>query len=126
MPNPHKGEVELKAGDVSYVLCFSIDAICSLEDDLDKGFPAIAADMADAAKMRVSTVRTILRAGLREHHPELTLKQAGELIVTAGGAITVLGKIAEAFTAAFPSQEASGTKSPRQRANGRHPTGSPS
>lgn len=126
MPNPHKGDIELKAGDATYVLRYSIDAICSLEDDLDKGFPAIAAEMSDTAKVRISSVRQILLAGLREHHPELTLKQAGELIVSAGGAITVLGKIAEAFSAAFPEAEASGKKSPRQRANGRHPTGSPS
>lgn len=126
MPNPHKGDVELKAGDATYVLRYSIDAICSLESELDKGFPAIAAEMGDPGKMRLSVVRQVLFAGLRENHPDITLKQAGELIVTAGGAIVVLGKIAEAFGAAFPEAEASGTKSPRQRANSRQQTGSPS
>lgn len=126
MANPHKGDVELKAGDATYVLRYSIDAICSLEDRLDKGFPVIAVEMSSQATMRLSVVREVLLAGLQEHHPEITLKQAGELLVTAGGAAVVLGKVNEAFAAAFPDAEASDKKSPRQRANGHHPTGSPS
>jgi hypothetical protein len=126
MANPHKGDVELKAGDGVYVLRYSIDAICSIEDELDQGFPAIAVDLSNPGKVRLSTIRHVLLAGLREHHPDVTLKQAGELIVAAGGAVQVLGRIAEAFALAFPETEASGKKSPRQRANGRHPTGSPS
>lgn len=124
MTNPHKGETELKSGDKTYILRYSIDAICSLEETMDKGFPTIAAEMGDPEKMRLSVIRQVLLAGLKEHHPDMTLKFAGELIVSAGGATVVLGKIGEAFQAAFP--EASGTKSPRKRANGRHPTGSPS
>lgn len=126
MANPHKGEVELKAGDATYVLRYSIDAICSLEERMDKGFTAIAAEMSDPDRMRVTTVREVLLAGLQENHPEVTLKQAGELILAAGGAIVVLGRVSEAFTAAFPNAEASGKPSPRKRANGQHPTGSPS
>lgn len=124
MANIHKGETELKSGDETYVLRYSIDAICSLENKLDKGLPVIALEMGDPAKMRLSMIREILLAGLRENHPDITLKEAGELIVSAGGAVVVLGKIGEAFSASFP--EASGTKSPRKRANGQHPTGSPS
>lgn len=126
MANPHKGEVELKAGEATYLLRYSIDAICSLEESLDKGFPAIVAEMASPATMRLSVVREVLRAGLQEHHPEITVKQAGELIISAGGAISVLGKVNEAFALAFPEVEAGDKKSPRQRANGRQPTGSPS
>ncbi len=126
MANPHKGQVELKAGDSTYILRYSIDAICSLEASLDKGFPAIVADMSNPATMRLSAVREVLRAGLQEHHPDITVKQAGELIISAGGALVVLGKVNEAFGAAFPEPEASDKKSPRQRANGRQPTGSPS
>jgi len=126
MANPHKGEVELKAGDSTYILRYSIDAICSLEDRLDKGFPAIVAEMSSPATMRLSAVREVLLAGLQEHRPDITVKQAGELIILAGGALVVLGKVNEAFAAAFPEPEASDNKSPRQRANGRQPTGSPS
>lgn len=126
MANPHKGVVELKAGEATYVLRYSIDAICSLEERLDKGFPAIVGEMSNPSTMRLTAVREVLLAGLQEHHPEITLKQAGELIVTAGGAVVVLGKVNEAFAAAFPEAEAGDKKSPRQRANGRQPTGSPS
>jgi len=119
MANPHKGEIELKAGDNTFILRYSIDAICSLEDEMDKGFPAIAAEMGDPKTMRVSSVRKVLLAGLREHHPDMTLKHAGELMLAAGGAVVVLGKVAEAFAAAFPDAEAEGKKSPPQRANSR-------
>ena len=126
MANPHKGDVELKAGEETYTLRYSIDAICSLEERLDKGFPAIALEMSNPSTMRLSVVREVMLAGLQEHHPDITLKHAGELIITAGGALKVMERVSAAFAAAFPEAEASDKKSPRRRANGRHPTGSPS
>lgn len=116
--NQHKGEVELVAGDKTYVLRFSVDAICTLEERLDMGFPAIAQELSDPSKIRISMVRHLLHASLADAHPEVTLKQAGELIGTAGGMAGVLEKVSEAITAAFPTQEASGTKRPRTRLNG--------
>lgn len=121
--NPHKGEVELKAEDASYTLQFSIDAICMMEESLGKGFPAIVDDLSDVSRMSITTIRHVLHAGLREHHPEITLKQAGELIVSAGGAVEVLGKVSEAIGKAFP---AGGGKAGPQRGPRRNGTGRPS
>ncbi len=116
MANPLKGEVELIAGDKPYTLRFSIDAICSLEERLGKGFPAIAVELQKPEKMTIVMVRHLLHASLTESHPDITLKQAGELIVTGGGMVIVLGKVSEAIAAAFPSPaEASGTTRPRKR-----------
>jgi hypothetical protein len=126
MANPHKGDIELQAGEQTYTLRYSVDAICELEDRLDKSFPVIAMEMTDPVKRRLSVVREVLRAGLREHHPDISLKEAGELLVAAGGAPLVLAKIDQAFMAAFPQAEASDKPSPRKRANSRHPAGSPS
>jgi hypothetical protein len=102
MSNPHKGEVALEAGDKTYTLRYSIDAICSMEAALGKGFPAIAAEMSDINKMSVTVVRQVLHSGLQESHPDLTLKDAGELILSAGGALKVMAKVTEALGAAFP------------------------
>lgn len=124
MANPIKGEIELLARDKTYILRFSIDAICSLEERLGKGFPAIAAEMADPSRITISLARHLLFAALSEKQPDITLKEAGELIAGAGGMVEVVTKVSEAISAAFPDAEARGTKSPRKRAGNR--TGSPS
>ena len=123
MTNPHKGEVELKAGDQVYTLRYSIDAICSLEGTVGKGFAVIATEMSDVSKMTLTMVRQVLHAGLQERHPDVSLKQAGELIIGAGGAAVVTLKISEAFGRAFPDPEASGTPRPPNRAARRAGTG---
>ncbi len=115
MANPHKGEVELKAGDETYVLRYSIDAICDLEERLGKSFPVLASEMADPTKFSVGLVRNVLHAGLCEKHPDISVKQAGELILSAGGLIAVMEKVSAAFAAAFPKSEASGTPRPQNR-----------
>lgn len=120
MANPLKGEIELIAGDQPYKLRFSIDAICSLEERLGKGFPAIAAELQKPQQMTLGMVRHLLHASLTEAHPDITLKEAGELIVTGGGMVIVLEKVSEAITAAFPSPaEARGTIRPPKRPKGR-------
>ena len=119
MANPHKGEVELKAGDKRYILRFSIDAICALEEATGKSFPVLAVEMSDPAKFTVSLVRQILFAGLTTEHPDITLREAGEIILEAGGLIEVMGKVGEAFELAFPAKEARGTPRPPNRAPSR-------
>jgi len=116
MANPNKGEVELKAGDKVYVLRYSIDAICAIEEKLGKNFLRVVAEMQNPATMTVTMMREVLHAGLAEHHPEVTLKEAGELLVAAGGVVGAMKKVNAAFGAAFPEAEASGTPRPRNRA----------
>jgi hypothetical protein len=96
MANPARGEVGFKAGDAVYTLKFSTNAICELEDHLDKGLNTIVANME-----RLTTVRALLWAGMRAHHPDVTLKQAGEMIDRVGMA-PATEAIGKALTAAFP------------------------
>lgn len=100
MANPARGEVALAVADTEYTLKFSTNAICELEDRLDKGLNVIVANME-----RLTTVRALLWAGLRAKHPEVTITQAGEMIDRIGmaQATEVIGK---ALTAAFPTPEA--------------------
>ena len=115
MANPLKGEVELVVVDSEtdaetiYIMRLSIDAIVHAETVLDKGIN----DMLPTLD-RIGTLRALLWASLLEHHPEVLLLDAGELIVAAGADV-VMGKIAEALKAAFPEQKA-GTARPRTAA----------
>lgn len=113
MANPHKGEVELKVEDETYVLRFSIDAICALEEAVGKGFPRITLELANPMSVSVSLMRHVLHAALAECHPKVTLKQAGDLIVPAGGIAAVMKRVDAAIKAAFPEAEGGGdTASP--------------
>lgn len=115
MVNPLKGEVEWQFGERRLVLRFSIDAICSLEERLGKGFPAIAAEMSNPENFSIRNVRNLLFAALTEHQPDITLKEAGELILEVGDIAIAMAKVNEALGAAFPTAEASGTKNPPKR-----------
>lgn len=99
MANPARGEVAFKVDDTEYTLKFSTNAICELEDRLDKGLNTIVGNME-----RVTTVRALLWAGLRAHHPEVTIGSTGEIIDRAGIA-TITEAIGKALAAAFPKVE---------------------
>lgn len=111
--NPHKGEVAFDAGGKQYVLRFSIDAICALEAEAGKGILAIVNELQNTEKMSLSLARQILWAGLQENHPELTPKEAGELIPEAGGMSKVYELFGEAFQSSFP-QLKGGSAHPRK------------
>lgn len=99
MANPALGEVAFKAADAEYTLKFSTNAICELEERLDKGLNTIVANME-----RLTTVRALLWAGLRAHHPSVTIQQAGEILdgCSMAYATETIGK---ALTMAFPAKK---------------------
>lgn len=116
MANPHRGEVTLKVGDLDYKLSFSINAICELEDALDMPVAKIAERLQDQENMRMSMVRTVIWAGLRDHHEELTLKEAG-MIASEAGVREAMEAIGAAFAQAFP--EVKETVNPKRAAKRR-------
>lgn len=120
MANPHKGEVALKAGGATYTLRFSVNALVELEEAAGKGIIVLSQELSSVETMTLGLVRKVLWAGLREHHPDLDLKAAGELILEAGGIQKVMGPIGIALERAFPDKgQASG---PPQKP-GQHGTG---
>lgn len=96
MANPHRGEVAFKAGGTGYTLKFSSNAICELEERLNKSLNVIVTDLE-----RLSTLRALLWAGLRANMPDVTMAQAGDIIDQAGiaAATEIIGR---ALSAAFP------------------------
>lgn len=113
MANPHRGEVALKVGDLDYKLSFSINAMCELEDLMDRPIAEIASSLNDPASLRMSTVRAIAWAALRDHHPDVDIKSAG-IMVTSIGINVAMEAIGRAFAMAFP--EAQGKANPQKAA----------
>jgi len=109
MANPHKGELSFEADGVTYTLLYSNNALVALEDKIDRGIVDISSEMGSWAqnpnKIRLGLIRALLWAGLIEHHPDVNLTAAGELITKAGGVAKVTELVGEAFTRAFPAPE---------------------
>lgn len=113
MANPHRGGVDLKAGDAVYTLSFSYNALCELEDAFDGlPVPQIAKKLNDPEHVSIKDVRRIVWAALRDHHSDVDLLGAGEVITAAGPAAT-MDAIGKAFSLAFPDAEASEDVRPR-------------
>jgi hypothetical protein len=100
--NIRKRDVTLTIGDKAYALQFSFNALCLLEDQLNRGYLAIMADMAswreDTEKVRVGTIRALLWAAVQDHHPDIDILAAGELVESdKGNLVSIATKINEAF-----------------------------
>jgi hypothetical protein len=108
-----KGEVRFEAEGASYTLVFTIDALCALEDRVNKSVEQIGAEMGKSP--RLSLLRALFHAGLREYQPSISEKKAGEIMQGIGldkaGAL-----IGEAFTAAFANPEAETAEVPPKAA----------
>lgn len=115
MANPYRGVVELQAGGETYRLSFSVNALCELEEQLDKPVAEIIASIQNPEQLRISSVRALIWAALRDHHDQLTIKDAGQITTDAGFQVAV-AKVGEAIRLAFP--EAKGKGNPRKAAAG--------
>lgn len=111
MPNPHKGDVTAKAGDKEYTFRFSIDALCQLEDHTGKTFMEVA-KVLESGNVSMNLTRSLVWAGLREHHPKVSVKEAGDLIIEMGGVAGIMPTVAEALASAFPEAKEVGGENP--------------
>jgi hypothetical protein len=115
MANPHRGEVRLSADGEDYTLSLSINAMCELEELLGEPIAKTAMGLSAVETMKMTTVRAMLWAALRDHHPQVNIVDAGDIAAKAG--ITeAVKKIGEAFNLAFPQEQAKGN--PRRAAKG--------
>lgn len=101
--NKETGKATLDIDGKLYTLQFTTNAMVEVEDLLDMPLPALAALMEDPLRVRVGHVRALFWGGLIEHHPDLTVQDAGALMQLAGGMDGLMPKMEAAFAAAFPS-----------------------
>jgi hypothetical protein len=95
MANQERGEIALSIGDRVYTLVTDFDARCQVEslfqtDDKPFAYEKVALF---AASYSSTHLRAIFWGALRRHHPEITLVEAGELILKAGGAEALMKTI---------------------------------
>ena len=118
MANPHRGDVDLVAGDKTYRLRLDINAIAELEDHTGKGINQIAEELADPATMRIGMARAVFWGATRSTHPEITIKDAG-VIMTDAGFADAIDAINTAFVRAFPDMAGEASEGERPRKAGK-------
>lgn len=87
MSNRERGTVTVEIDERSYTLVMDFNALCELEEVLstpgkERTIPEIIVQI---QKGGVRFTRAFIWAALREHHPEVTIKEAGALVTKAGG-----------------------------------------
>ncbi len=105
MANPNRGGVGVRVGDDEWVFSFSMNALCELEDLLEKPMAQIFASLDDADNMRMSDVRALVWAALLDHQENITLREAGD-VASKVGIPVCLEKIGKAVGIAFPKKAA--------------------
>lgn len=99
-----KGEVSVEADGQRYTLAFSINALCKMEDMFGEAVGDIAT-LGNKGK-RFNTMRNVFWCALADHHPDLTVDDAGR-IITEIGIAKADELVGEAFALAFPEVKAS-------------------
>lgn len=87
MANPQRGEVALTVKDRVYKLVLDFDGICAAEEAMStpNQTVTIAEILLHSARGSHRHARAIAYGSLVRFQPEMTLEQAGELIVELGG-----------------------------------------
>lgn len=117
MANPIRGEVDLVAGDKTYRLRLSVNQLIEVEDLTGIGIVQLSGQFNDIATLRAGNVRAVLWGALRQHHPEIDLLGAGDIMAVVG-LQPAIEKIAEALQAAFPRAEGQEDPSPNRGQDG--------
>lgn len=113
MGNAIKGQVTFEAQDKTWVLEFTPNAFCALEDETGKGAMAFVAGLeAAATDLRVSDVRVLFWACLVDCAPDLTLNQAGALMHELGGMVEAMALVERALGLAMPDGDKSKATKP--------------
>jgi hypothetical protein len=106
MSNKLRSEVSFETEDgQSFTLKYDVNALCELEDVLEMGIPEFAAMFSGRDKIRLKHARAAFWAGLRHHKPDISIKQAGELMMEIGGMTRALELVGEALSTAFPEPD---------------------
>lgn len=105
-----KGEVPLKAGDKGYRLKFTTNALCELEDIMDKPFSEIIIGALKGVP-KLKDARSLLFCACIEHHGSevTTLEEAGKIMDLATFKET-WAAVANAMAASLPDSDKDSTE----------------
>lgn len=99
MANAVKGEALLSTSIGDFTLRFDFDAFCQAEEAAGRSFSELLEELS-TGKARLGTTRALLWGGFHGHHPEVTLAQVGELLLSDGPALAAA--MQKGLTSAFP------------------------
>ncbi|WP_407496849.1 hypothetical protein [Pseudooceanicola sp. MF1-13] len=105
MANATKGQKAVEAGGQTYIIEFSANGFCELEDATGKSTMQFLTDLdaqAQAEDVRFKDVRLLFWAGLQEHHEGLSQRDAGRIMKEVGGFEKAMTLIQDAVTLALP------------------------
>lgn len=102
--NRNKGEVALRGETETYIIRFSADSLCRLEDELDMGVNQVARLLGDVDTMRVKLMIVVLWAGLLDRQPDITIEDAKK-IVTEVTLFKSMKAVSDAFALTFGSAD---------------------
>lgn len=101
------GKHSFKAGSARYVLDYTPNAFCDLEDETGVDTLTFINRFAQAkgATMSFRDVRLLFWAGLIEEHPDITIREAGDIMRKLGAVDAALELAMKALAQAFPEVE---------------------
>jgi hypothetical protein len=116
--NPRRGQLGFEVDGKTWVLAFTTNALCAIEDEFDlKDISELQIVLQDAKSIR--TIRKLFRLGLTDCAPEMNDADAGQLIDAIGGLEPSMELVMRAIEQAFPEAAKNGTANPPTPAGAR-------
>lgn len=103
MANKERGEASFEADGVSYTLRFDQNALCAIEYETAQPHADTLTKLI-GKRYWASAARVTLWAGLKKHHPGITLDEAGDILKPENQAAALMA-ISAALTSAFAAPE---------------------
>ena len=125
--NTHRGQLGFEVDGQEWVFAYTTNALCEVEEAFDlKDISELETVVANNPSLR--TIRTLFRIGLTDCQPDMTDREAGEIMEAVGGLEPSLELVMRAIETAFPGAAKDGTQNPRgnrqtRRANKTRGTG---
>jgi len=114
--NPQRGQLGFEVGGERWVFAFTVNALCAVEEEFDlQSISELETVLGGTPSLR--TIRKLFRIGLTDCHPDMTDREAGEIIEAIGGLEPSLELIMRAVETAFPEAAKEGAKGPRKPAS---------
>lgn len=108
MANPHKGESSIEIDGKPYTLALTLNAMCELEALLstpEKDVTFLDVLHSVTVRRKTTYMRAIFWAALQEHHPGITVKDAGTLIQRLGGLVAFAKQLDEILKTTQPDKD---------------------
>lgn len=120
MANPERGEVPLTVGDRTYKLVLDFDGICAIEERLSTPdhVVTISEVILHSARGSHRHARALAWGSLQRFHPDVTIEDAGQLIVDLGGVERFFETVAKLRKSTQPDAEDRPARPRKARVNG--------